>query len=515
MTVEKNRRLLFVGVASIICGLVLNEWLLTSFLSSDGVIDSNARISIWLVDAILVAAGLALILLRHRLHFALFRETGRTLQYILIAGIALRVLVYIFLNPENNDPHLEVVEYIVANGTVPTSDKLVLSWHPPLYYLMAAPLAAIGTAKLVQALSLILSVANFALIYSLVRRTNLFKQDWTRVHVLLFTALLPQFVVFGNFISNDALVFLVGTLIFLQIFRYVEQPTRKNVYVLAILCGIGLLTKGSLLAFLPVTLGMLLVVELRKSSTAGQKAVVIGTFCLITTVLGSYKFVENTVNFGKPMLSIEDDTTGVHNWIRRQPKTYQGWESMVDFNLGTLMAHPFLSEHAIHSVPLLLYATFWYSYIPESNFNATRDYPLSVLPRTIYIFGLVPTVLMVTGIANVLWRNRTPLKHFHASTSIFNRHLKESVLVIILVMNFMLVLIWGLKHNAWSFFQGRLLFPSFLALAFSLGWGLERITQWRAVLQPVFILGLYLTYALLLCYFGVEMGALFFSKYLN
>lgn len=515
MTADKSRTFFAIGVVLIICGLALNEWVLTSLLSGDGVIDSDARIAIWLTDALLIAAGVAVILLRHRLHFDFFREEGRSLQYILIAGIALRIIVYIFLNPENNDPHLEVVEYIVANGTVPASDKLVLSWHPPLYYLMAAPLAAIGSAKLVQSLSLLLSVANLGLIYHLVKTTTLLKQFKTRAHVLLFAAVLPQFVIFGNFISNDALTFLMGTIIFWQIFRYIEAPNRTNLYLLAAACGIGILTKGSLLAFLPIAFGVVLVIEFRKKSTVAQTIVVVGLFCLITTVLGSYKFVENTVNFGKPMPSIEDDTTGLHNWIRRQPKTYQGWESMVNFNLGTLMEHPFLSEHAIHSIPLLMYSTFWYAYIPESNFDATRDYPFSVLPRTIYILGLIPTSLIAVGLGSVLWRNRTPLKHFYESTTFFNQRLKESVLALILLMNLMLVLIWGLKHNAWSFFQGRLLFPSFLALAFSFGWGLERVGPWRSALQSVFICGLYLTYALLVCYFGIEIGTLLFSKYLS
>jgi len=116
-------------------GVILNEWVLAFFLSTDGVIDPTARAAIWVADVLLISFGLLVIVFRDRLHFDLFREGGKSLQYILIGGIALRIIVYIFLRPENNDPHLEVVEFIVANGTLPTSEQLVLSWHPPLYYL--------------------------------------------------------------------------------------------------------------------------------------------------------------------------------------------------------------------------------------------------------------------------------------------------------------------------------------------------------------------------------------------
>jgi len=355
-------------------------------------------------------------------------------------------------------------------------------------------------------LPLLLSIGNFCLLYYLIKTTSLLKQFRTRAHVLLLTALLPQFVIFGNFISNDALAFFVGSLVFLQVFRYIEQPTRKNLYLLAIVCGIGLLTKGSFLAFLPVVFGVVVVIELRAQKTWAQKMAVLGIFCAVTGVVGGYKFVENTVHLGKPLMSIEDDTQGLHSWVYRQPKTYQGIESIIDFNLVKLVNHPFLSEHTVHSVPLLLYSTFWYSYIPESNFNATRDYPFSVLPRAMYVVALLPTALIVVGASYAIWQNRMPLKHFKSQEPVFRLHLKQTVIVSLLLMNLMVVLVWGLKHNAFSFFQGRLLFPSFFAVAMSFGWGLEGINDWRSGSQPFLDIGLSLTYALFICYFVVETG---------
>jgi hypothetical protein len=41
-------------------------------------------------------------------------------RWLLVAGIALRILVYIFLQPLNNDDHAAVVHFIVDHHRLPT-----------------------------------------------------------------------------------------------------------------------------------------------------------------------------------------------------------------------------------------------------------------------------------------------------------------------------------------------------------------------------------------------------------
>ena len=88
---------------------------------------------------------------------------------LLSLGIFVRLCTFLFLNPSNNDDHFNVIRLLVANGRLPLMTDTGQAYHPPLYYVMAAPLLAIfGTEKAVQSLSLILSIGTLVILYILV-----------------------------------------------------------------------------------------------------------------------------------------------------------------------------------------------------------------------------------------------------------------------------------------------------------------------------------------------------------
>ncbi len=495
------------GLIALIIGVVFNEWLVASLFSSDGIIDASARLIIRIFNLLMISIGALLIAFRNKLDFDIFREGDNSFRTLLIVGISLRILVHLFLQPNNNDPHFEVVEFIADKGALPMSDQLVMAFHPPLYYLLAAPFAMIGTVKFVQLFSLLLSLFNFYLLHSVIKKTSLLKTYRVKCHALVLAAILPQFVIFSSFISNDSLSFLLGTLLFIQTFRYIEASTRGNLVQLSVVLGLGLLTKGSFIAIVPVLFALVLGVGFYRNKTLAQHVAGIAIFCVIAGSLGSYKFIENTISLGQPIADASHDENGLHYYIGRQGGTYQGLKSIVDVNVAKLVQHPYLSEHTKHSVPLLLYGTFWYSYIPrESNFTATKDYPLSILPRLIYLVGLLPTFLILLGGGACFWRNRSPMKLFKNPSPDFNLRLKESVVILFLLCHLALVLAWGLKHDAWSFFQGRLLFPAFFSIAILFGWGFDTISRWRPGLLQGLNFSLFLVYSVLLSYFIVEIG---------
>jgi len=503
---QPDKIFLMLGVLSVGIGIVFNEWLVVPLFSSDGIIDSSARIAIRIFNLLMILIGLTFVVFRNNIHFDIFKVGDNSFRIILIAGILLRILVHIFLQPNNNDPHFEVIEFISEQGALPRSDQLLMAFHPPLYYLLAAPFAMVGTAKFVQFFSLLLSLCNFYLLYGLIKRTSLLKTYRVKCHVLLLTAILPQFVIFSSFISNDSLSFLIATLIFILTFRYIETPTYGHLILLSIVLGLGLLTKGSFIAIAPILFALILVVGFYRNRTFAQHAAAIAVFCVIVGGLGSYKFIENTISIGQPIFNAANDEKGLHSYVARQGGTYQGLKSIVDINVVKLVRNPFLGEQTKHSLPLLLYGTFWYSYIRESNFNATRDYPLTVLPRAMYLVGLLPTILILLGAGTCIWQNRSPMKIFKSPNPNFNLRLKEGIVILFLLSNLTLVLTWGLKHDAWSFFQGRLLFPSVFSVAILFGWGFERISRWRPGLQQALNVSLFFAYSVLLSYFIVEIG---------
>jgi 4-amino-4-deoxy-L-arabinose transferase-like glycosyltransferase len=397
---------------------------------------------------------------------------------ILCVGLLLRVVVFFFLDPLNNDGHYYVVRYIrllyalpPANTAVPTDNGtiyLAQAYHPPLYYLLAVPWDAVFGAKGVQLFSTLLSVANLLVLYRLIVGLPLITSAAVRVACVAFVALLPQFVIFGSFISNDTLSYLIGSLIAWQSWRYIVRPSPPRLLALAALLGAGLLTKGTFLAYVPPLLALVLLVELRgrQSRTRATKRVI--AFILLAGALGCYKFVENQVNFGRPIVHNLDFD---YDWIPPQKGTWQGPRTLLDVKVWKLVRSPRLSSATRHSYPLLLYGTFWYSHIRESNFQSPAS--AAYVAPFIYLFAIVPTLLMLIG----WWR-------IIASRTADEERIFCITCAALLAFNLAIVIAAGVKYDVWSCFQGRMLFPSMFPIILALAAGLELATRTRAQSSP-------------------------------
>ena len=427
----------------------------------------------------------------------------RRLAMILALGIALRIVVFVFLSPFNPDPHFALVEYVHEHHSIPRSSTMAIAFHPPLYYLMAAPLLSLGGAKTVQILSLVLSGLTLFVMYRHLGRSDAPGSIKARCHCLLLAALLPEFIMFGLCVSNDCLAFFIGALICFQMFRYIGNPTRRTEYLLAALLGLGLLTKGTFLGFVPALVLLVGVVNLRGGLAPGRIFGRLAAFSAIFVVLGCYKFVDNQVREGKPVIHGLDYHPG---WAEPQKPTYIGVASVIDVNVPKLALHPTVSDETRHSYPLLLYATFWYQYVSENNFSGNRT-GYAWVGSLIYIVALVPTGLMVVGGHRGLVAARMLLRVRTLGDGEYRQALWEASCLLLLLTHFSLVILLGVKYDVWSCFQSRLVFAAFVPFLVLMGSGLARLEGlgWDARLYwPLRILA-----ALFLLYFALEVALQF------
>jgi len=407
----------------------------------------------------------------------------RTLRRLLWLGVALRLAVGVCLAPANNDPHIEFLQFLSDHGRLPFGGEIYISFHPPLYYLVVAPIwFATHSAKAVQVFSVALSLANLWLIHGFLARTALIASDRGRVQAMALVALLPQFVLFSSFLSNDPPAYLIGTSILVLALAFAEAPTRGRVAGLGLAVGIGLLTKGTAIAFLPLLAGLVFAVGLRARWRVAEHVRCLALFTAVAGTVGCYKFVENYEHFGVPILSTDEVP---QPWIAKQQPTYLGLRSLVDVNVGKLVREPELSRATKHSIPLLFYGTFWYSHIRESNFDHTRAGPWDFLPRTIYALAVVPTLLMLLGIGLAAARTLRLLRVFSLGEAEWRRVLGTAVALGALLGQLGLVLAWGFEHDGWSFFQSRLVFAAFPSIALTLAWGLDAAAGGRPRLGRV------------------------------
>lgn len=358
----------------------------------------------------------------------------------MLLAILVRLVVCAVLGPNGSDDHYQVIDYILREHALPPSAVLAQSFHPPLYHLLSLPLAAIGGARAVEVFSLVLSIANAWLLIRLVREHF---EGRARLHATLLIALLPQLVLFSIIVSNDSLAMLVGTLATLAALRFMREPSATNAAWCGLIAGVALLTKGTLIGHVAV---LFFVVVWSKRPRW------IAMFVALAIVLGSYKFIENQRNYGTPIVHTMDLRP---SWMVEQQPTITSAFSWIDINPAKLWRNPYaeLAAHRWtnpHSIPLLLYATFWHPYIPVSNFRYVFE-AAPMIGRLTYLFAIVPTLLILIGLR------------------------KNRLLTLILIANVAVVIAAGVKYDAWSCFQSRLFFSAFATIALAFGWGIETV----------------------------------------
>lgn len=431
---------------------------------------------------------------------------------LLSVGILVRCIVYCFLSPFNNDAHITIIEFLVKHKTFPSIAENDLAFHPPLYYWMAAPILALSKSdKAVQVLSLITSICTLIVLYRIVFKEELIVSRRSQTYCFLLACFLPQFVMFGLYISNDSLSFFLGSLIVLAVIHFLKNPDWKQCALLALLTGLGLLTKTTFLAFVPVLLIFVVFVQFREQRSLPQSIRAAGVFLLIAISLGSYKYIDNYVRYKNVFINSLD----VPVWSF-QMQSYHGIRSYVDCDILHLVVSPSIPYDELSglsapvttgSYPLLLYGTFWYQHIPESNFRGAAIKPFSYIGSAIYLVALVPTATFILGLLRLLQRLPLFVRMFDREEQDDRRIMGVYVAAMLLGANTALIVSTLVRYHVWSLMQGRYLFPSFAGLLSIFAVGVELIEKSKVGLV-VLRCSMIVLIALFGLYFSSEIGYL-------
>jgi len=394
-------------------------------------------------------------------------------------------MVFPFLGPFNPDSqgHLEYILYLKHYWSLPPSNLGHETWQPPFYYIITAAVAEITeNPKALQGVSLLTSIATLCLFYKLLATRLFISTDEGRYIAMSFLAILPQFVMFSLYISNDSMATLCGALSFFLAAQLLKVPSIKRFIALCSGLAIGLLTKGQFIVIAPILFcwGCYLIWRTIAHRRIWTLVVAFGFLILI---LGSAKYVLNASTYGNPFIS---NLNFNHVWIKQQQGTYLGLYSLLDCNVFKLLRKPTLDESTKHSIPLMLYGTFWYQWIPESNFRGNSLPLTSWIGRYMDCLGILPTAISVLGIfvfSRKLWCSNGECPFVEPSG------LLKGAAVLTFVGNLLILLRTFFQTDVWSVLQARSLFPSILGALVVCDQGLScfafrirasrTITYWR------------------------------------
>lgn len=180
--------------------------------------------------------------------------------------------------------------------------------HPPLYYLLAAPVFQLtfrfGDAVWLFALRLLsVLMATWAVYFAYRAAEVAFPKDtFMQVGVPLFIIVLPQLGFITSSVNNDALLVTCGAALVYGLARFIEKPEeRYAALVIGLSMGAGLLTKPGFLIVAPAAILCILTVWYLKrpdiKSVVSQGAIM-GASSL---VLGGWWYAMNMLTAGYPL----------------------------------------------------------------------------------------------------------------------------------------------------------------------------------------------------------------------
>ena len=367
-------------------------------------------------------------------------DTTLSFRVLLTLAIALRLYLLVAtpvgqavahrLEGLNDEPaHVNYVRYLVAHRAFPVQAHHYREpgafargdyeyYQAPLYYSLAAPfVAAVGPRLAPYACRLVAFVCG---LLSLVVLGRLLAQlrcppSWRRMGVV-FVALLPTHAYFTSLASNDSLSWLIGLILTAELVAMVRTrgSPRANGVRLGLLLAAGLLTKSSLVLFLPVAL-LLYVHRALASRRASALTAALLPLSLVLVIAGPW-YARNQILYGSPMA--------------------------LSVGFGPPDASPSLAPSLAHT----LTATVRYFWFPMQ--HVSRSAPVLV------IRWLGAAVLPFHALAALLWFRRRP-----PATA------GGVVLVLILWSALVSVAMLG---RSWGDIEGRFLMPALGSIAFFL-----------------------------------------------
>jgi hypothetical protein len=354
------------------------------------------------------------------------RHARACLWTLAIVAVALRLLLairspwafgYVW------DLYHEAIQRLYASGQLPASTDCWECWQPPLLFLASWPLYAIGRVAYptspwpddyaLRFAGVIPLAAGLACLYYTWRLLRLMRQRAANlVFGVAVAAVCP--VLFFSTYSIEPDILLAGLLAAFMFYltRWHLDPRRASTFDvvrLGVLAGLAAETKYNGLA--AAVGGSLVIASHMKKGPYPFFVRVVAIFAVVTTIVGSWKYIDNAQRYGTPFFANGDAGAGFSLTQRVLHTHYE----FTTFRLPSLLAltHPDAPSGMLNDLPV--YRSFWTTMHGltwgEMGFftNPTRHgtrYPFyhdrhvpPWLASAVLVLGIAPNVLAIVGLA--------------------------------------------------------------------------------------------------------------------
>lgn len=215
------------------------------------------------------------------------------------------------------DRHLDYIIKIYQTGKLPDTNA-VQQYHPPLHHIICAvwlrvmdlfPFSAQVKLESLQILTCTYSILILVVIWKILKELEIL--DKFKIITMLMCGFLPIFVYMSGLLNNDILLTLFSLLGVLYIFKWYKNMSYKNTILLAVINGLGALTKTSMIVNLPIVPFIFFIKFMQilyKEEYKNVKHIIFQgiIFCLIAFSMILVYPIRNYVLFGQELFSIHE-----------------------------------------------------------------------------------------------------------------------------------------------------------------------------------------------------------------
>ena len=309
---------------------------------------------------------------------------------VLAAGVALRLGLAIITPPERAyDDHYEPVQFILANGEIPSAADCWECYQPPLYYVISAALCSatqrvaatsadsgehVGRRTL-QFVSLVAGCATLWVCVLIFRRFSELAAH--EALALSLVAFLPRHIYMSAMATNDALTYLLASLaVYAALRAHAANWQARWCIATGLLAGATVLCKG----YGWVTVGAITLAvwiftrhsnQLAESRFRRELSKPLALVLIAALPLAIWPTVRNVLVYGKP--HVDNFDMFPETPMRHQPPGSVRETSFLSFRLAALLRHPWLHVVHVDSFWTQFYGRLWFDY---EGFNTTlAPYP--------------------------------------------------------------------------------------------------------------------------------------------
>lgn len=237
------------------------------------------------------------------------------IHYVLITSILDRQHDVLFFG--GNAGHAAYIEYILNYHSLPNVNpqELWQSYHPPLHHIASAIWIGFNEKLLMvdhnasrESLQIPALIYSMLIIIISIRIMKYFK---LKAHALYLPLIIlnfhPSIIHFAGSINNDPLatVFVMGAI--LTTLQWYEKQTTRNIIKIALMIGLGMMTKISAGIVAPSVAFMFLIVLINRVKNKDNIRKLLTQyfiFGIICIPLGLWYPIRNTIRWGLPLLYV-------------------------------------------------------------------------------------------------------------------------------------------------------------------------------------------------------------------